>query len=65
MKASELRAMTDAEIAAALRTARDEEFRLRLQHHTGQVVNTSKLGEARRQVARILTVQKERAATSG
>jgi large subunit ribosomal protein L29 len=60
MKASEAHNMRDDELVERLRQAREEQFALRLQHATGELENTSRIGDARRDVARLLTVAKER-----
>ena len=59
-KATELRDMDDAVLAEHLQTARRELFGLRFQHATGELENTSRLGDAKRDVARALTVLRER-----
>ena len=43
-----------------LRQAREEQFGLRLQHATGELENTARVVAVRRDVARLLTVAKER-----
>jgi len=60
MTASELRDMEDAELREHLVTARRELFGLRFQHATGELDNTSGLGRARREIARALTIARER-----
>jgi len=59
-KAIELRDMDDAVLVEHLRTTRRELFGLRFQHATGELENTSRLREAKRDVARALTVLRER-----
>jgi large subunit ribosomal protein L29 len=59
-KATELRDMDDAVLVENLRTARRELFGLRFQHATGELENTSRLRDAKRDVARALTVLRER-----
>jgi large subunit ribosomal protein L29 len=59
-KASELRDMEDDVLVEHLRTARRDLFGLRFQHATGELENTSRLGQAKRDVARALTVARER-----
>ncbi len=44
----------------ALTEAKKEHFNLRFQHVTGQLDNTSRLGEVRRQIARINTILRQR-----
>ncbi|HEV7774918.1 MAG TPA: 50S ribosomal protein L29 [Conexibacter sp.] len=59
-KAIELRDMDDSGLVEHLRTARRELFGLRFQHATGELENTSRLHDAKRDVARALTVLRER-----
>jgi large subunit ribosomal protein L29 len=44
----------------ALAEAKKEHFNLRFQHVTGQLDNTSRLAEVRRQIARINTILRQR-----
>ena len=60
MKASEVHAMEDTDLVEQLRSAREEEFNLRLKHATGELEATDRLGIARRDVARLLTISRER-----
>jgi large subunit ribosomal protein L29 len=60
MKPSELRDMTDSELSEHVHTARRELFGLRFQHATGELDNTAGLKRAKRDVARALTVARER-----
>lgn len=60
MKANELRDLGDAELAQKLNEAKEELFNLRFQLATGQLDNYTMLGEVRRGIARVLTVQRER-----
>jgi large subunit ribosomal protein L29 len=60
MKPSELRDLTDGELKEHLDTARRELFGLRFQHATGELDNTAGLADAKREVARALTVARER-----
>lgn len=60
MRPSELRDMSDAELAEHLQNARRELFGLRFQHATGELDNTAGLRQAKREVARALTVARER-----
>jgi large subunit ribosomal protein L29 len=52
--------LKDPELLEQIRQVRDEQFALRLQHATGELENTSRIGAVRRDVARLLTVAKER-----
>ena len=60
MKANELRDLTNEELDEKFQETRKELFNLRFQHATGQLDNPRKLSLARREIARILTVQYER-----
>lgn len=60
MKANELRDLGDAELAQKLDEAKGELFNLRFQLATGQLDNYTMLGEVRRDIARVRTVQRER-----
>jgi large subunit ribosomal protein L29 len=59
-RASELRDYSDVELAEHLETARRELFGLRFQHATGELDNTASLKRAKREIARALTVARER-----
>ena len=56
MKASELRNLSEPELMAKSRELRDELFNVRVKRATGQLENTAKLGQLRRDVARAETV---------
>ena len=60
MKASESHNLKDDELLERLKQTREEQFGLRLQHATGELENTARLTAVRRDVARLLTVAKER-----
>jgi large subunit ribosomal protein L29 len=60
VKAAEVHNLKDDELVAKLIDAKQEAFNLRFRQATGELENTSRLGEARRDVARLLTVAKER-----
>ena len=60
MKPVELRDMSDTELREHLRTARRELFGLRFQHATGELDNTAGLKQAKREIARALTIVRER-----
>ena len=53
---SELREMDDDELATRLVESRQELFNLRFQHVTGQLDNYSRLGQLKRDIARIETL---------
>jgi large subunit ribosomal protein L29 len=58
-RTSELREMDDDELTTKLVEARQELFNLRFQHVTGQLDNYSRLGQLRRDIARIETLLRE------
>jgi large subunit ribosomal protein L29 len=60
VKSAELRDMSDNELREHLRTARRELFGLRFQHATGELDNTAGLKRAKRDIARALTIARER-----
>jgi large subunit ribosomal protein L29 len=60
MKAAETHNLKDDELVARLIDAKQESFNLRFRHATGELENTARLGQAKQDVARLLTVAKER-----
>jgi large subunit ribosomal protein L29 len=58
--ASELRELTDDELARRLVETKQEMFHLRFQLATGKQDNSARLGHVRRDLARALTLQRER-----
>jgi large subunit ribosomal protein L29 len=60
MRVGELRDLNESELHEQLETARRELFGLRFQHATGELDNTAGLKRAKKDVARVLTVAKER-----
>ena len=59
MKPSELRELSYEELGEKLAEAKQEAFNLRFQFATNQLDNTARLGQVRREVARIATVMRE------
>jgi large subunit ribosomal protein L29 len=60
MSVIDLREMTDQELAEALIEAKEERFNLRFQVATNQLDNTARLKIVKKEIARILTVMRER-----
>ena len=60
MKSADAHDLKDQELVTKLIDAKKEAFNLRFRHATGELENTARLGQAKRDVARILTVDKER-----
>lgn len=65
MKASEVKAMTEDQLNDELIKLKKEQFNLRFQQATGQIENTSRFRQIRRDIARIKTVQRQGAQSSG
>jgi large subunit ribosomal protein L29 len=60
MKMIEVRNLSDSELAAKKRDARQEYFNLRLQQQTGALEKPSRLNELRKDVAKLETALSER-----
>jgi large subunit ribosomal protein L29 len=60
VKASEVHNLKDDELVQRLRDAREEAFNLRFRHATGELENTARLGASKRDVARLITVARQR-----
>jgi large subunit ribosomal protein L29 len=60
MRPADLRDLSDRELTEHIQTARRELFGLRFQHATSELENTSGLKRAKREIARALTIQRER-----
>ena len=56
MKTADVRAMSQDQMDDAVLSLKKERFNLRFQRATGQLENTSRLREARRDIARIKTI---------
>ena len=63
MRARELRDLSDEELERRLAESRENLFNLRFQMATGALENSARIGLAKRDIARILTVQAERVQT--
>ncbi len=62
MKAAQVRAKTDDELKDQLVQLRKEQFNLRFQRASGQLENTARVREVRRDIARIKTILGQKAA---
>jgi large subunit ribosomal protein L29 len=60
MKAVEVHNLEDPQLVEFVANARTELFNLRFQHATGQLENTARLKQAKKDLARALTVARER-----
>ncbi len=61
MAAETWRAKSDDELSSQLLDLKKEQFNLRFQRATGQLENTARVREVRRDIARIKTVMSQRA----
>jgi large subunit ribosomal protein L29 len=64
VNAKEIRDLSDDELERALAEAREAYFNLRFQHASGALERVSELSVRRRQIARLLTVAREREAAA-
>jgi len=62
MKATDVRLMTSDQIADELGRLRKEQFNLRFQRATGQLQNTARVRQVRRDIARLSTISAEKRA---
>lgn len=63
MKPRELRDLDVDELAAKEKAFREEEFKLRFKHATGQLAKTARLRQLRRDIARVITIKNEKEAS--
>jgi large subunit ribosomal protein L29 len=61
MKASEVKQLTDDQLKEELLKLKKEQFNLRFQKAAGQIDNTARVRQVRRDIARIKTAQRARA----
>jgi large subunit ribosomal protein L29 len=61
VKASDVKAMTPDQLKDELIQLKKEQFNLRFQKATGQIENTARVRQIRRDIARIKTSQQQRA----
>tara|TARA_B100000459_G_scaffold146705_1_gene113693 strand:+ start:1125 stop:1322 length:198 start_codon:yes stop_codon:yes gene_type:complete len=64
MKVEEVRQKTDDELSGQLGDLQKEAFNLRFQQASGQLENTARVCEVRRDIARIKTVLHERSSAA-
>ncbi|MCB8836844.1 50S ribosomal protein L29 [Aurantimonas sp. VKM B-3413] len=62
MKASDVTTMTQDELTDELAKLKKEQFNLRFQRATGQLENTARVRQVRRDIARIKTISRQKAA---
>jgi large subunit ribosomal protein L29 len=59
MHPKEIRSLSQTEVARKLDEAYQELFNLRFQYSTGQLKNTTRLVQVRREIARLRTIMRE------
>ena len=64
MRAKDLRDLSDQELATRENELRESRFRFRLRRGTNQLESPAALRQTRRDLARVLTIQHERARTA-
>ena len=64
MKAGDVKQMTPDQLKDELIKLKKEQFNLRFQKATGQIENTARVRQIRRDIARIKTSQQQRASAS-
>ncbi len=62
MKAGDLRVMTPDQLQDELLRLKKERFNLRFQRATGQLENTARVRDVRRDIARIMTIARQKRA---
>jgi large subunit ribosomal protein L29 len=60
VKAAEVHSLQDIELVEKLKEARQDAFNLRLRHATGELENSAALNTAKKEVARLLTIARQR-----
>lgn len=60
LKPNDIRNMTEAEIGNKILSARESLFKLRFEQKTGRVEKPHRIGEARKEIARLQTVLREK-----
>ncbi len=56
---NELAELSDRELLEKLADAKSELFNLRFQHATGQLTDYKRIGQVRKEIARIMTARRE------
>ena len=62
LKVEDIKRMSDDEMDAEVLKLKKERFNLRFQRATGQLENTARIREARRDIARIKTIARQKRA---
>jgi large subunit ribosomal protein L29 len=62
MKAADIRLMTDDQVSDEIERLRKEAFNLRFQRASGQLANTARVRQVRRDIARLTTIANQKRA---
>ena len=65
MKPKDLRAMNDGELLQKAKELKEELFNLRFQQATGQLDNTMRIPQVKRDIARVHTILREKTLSKG
>ncbi len=65
MKATDLRLLSDGELLGKEKTLHEELFNLRFQQATGQLENTMRIPQVKRDISRVKTILREKALSKG
>jgi large subunit ribosomal protein L29 len=65
MKTKDLRLLSEGELLHKEKELNEELFNLRFQHATGQLENTMRIPQVRRDIARVNTILRERTLNKG
>ncbi len=60
MKAKDIRKLNDSDLSTRLSDLKTELFNLRFQHATGQLDNPSQINGVKKNIARVMTIVRER-----
>ena len=63
-RASDLKAMSTDQLSDELLNLKKEQFNLRFQRATGQLENTGRVREVRKDIARVKTLQRQKSASA-
>jgi large subunit ribosomal protein L29 len=64
MKMADIRPLTDDQLKDEITKLKKEQFNLRFQRATGQLENTGRVREVRRDIARVKTLQRQKTAAA-
>ena len=65
MKSAEVRELSSEELEQKEQELREELFNLTIQHATGQLENTARLVDVKKDIARVRTTQRQRTMSKG